>query len=217
VTSSDAIAWELVGTSRLEGLVIDRYLLHHSRLLALPLLHFRTSEKRGGKVLLWFSERGKATQEDWAEIKGLIGQGYEVLSFDFRGLGEDRMPYSVASGDDPAISPREFDRAYMSTLSGVLANYVYNSLLTGRAYFLEMIEDAEIVSRFATERLRPAESYVAGKGDAYTVAWAISEVVPGVRLLSGAGQNTLRWSDLVEQKSETWPIWFLLPAGAYLR
>jgi hypothetical protein len=98
----------------------------------------------------------------------------------------------------------------------VLANYVYNSLLTGRPYFFEMIEDAEIANQFAKKKLRRTVTGVTAEGANYTVASAISEVLPGIKLVTNAEASVLRWSDIVEQKQEEWPIQFLVPGGAYI-
>jgi hypothetical protein len=35
-------------------------------------------------------------------------------------------------------------------------------------------------------------------------------------LLTQADRKVLRWSDLVEQRQEQWPIQFLVPGGAYI-
>ncbi len=91
---------------------------------------------------LWFKETGKATSSDWPQIEKILRSGHGVITFDFRGLGETRMPYTAVSPDDPLLGKLDFDHAYMNPLSGVLANYVYNSLLSGRPYFYQMIDDA---------------------------------------------------------------------------
>ena len=143
------IAWEPEGGPEFEGVAIDRYLLHHSRNLEMPLLHIH-KENHNGKVLLWFGKNGKASANDWAEIVKDIDQGYDIVTFDFRGLGETRMPYKAVSEDDPTLAHLDFDHAYVNPVSSVLADYVYNALLTGRPYFLQMIEDAEIANRFAS-------------------------------------------------------------------
>ena len=39
-------------------------------------------------------------------------------------LGETRMPYKAASPDDPALAQMNFEQAYFSPISGVLADYV---------------------------------------------------------------------------------------------
>jgi len=98
----------------------------------------------------------------------------------------------------------------------VLANYVYNSLLTGRPYFLQMIEDAEIARRFAAEKLHANMVAVTAPGDGYTLASAIAETIPGLQLLPEPGGKILRWSEIVEQERESWPIQYLLPSGAYI-
>jgi hypothetical protein len=135
---------------------------------------------------------------------------------DFRGLGETRMPYKAVSPDDPEVARFDFEQAYNSTLSGVLAGYVYNSILTGRPYFLQMIEDAEIAGKFAREKLGASVTAVTAPGDGYSLAKDISETLPGVHLLPQDGGEIVSWSGLVREKREVWPIQFLLPGGAYI-
>ena len=142
--------------------------------------------------------------------------GYDVISFDFRGLGETRMPYKAVSPDDPAMARLDFDQAYTSPLSSVLAGYVYNSILTGRPYFLQMIEDAEIAGRFAQEKLGMRVSAVTAPGEAFSLAKDISETLPGIALLQQPDGRSLSWSAIVREKQEVWPIQYLLPAGAYI-
>jgi hypothetical protein len=107
--------------------------------------------------------------------------------------------------------------AYINPLSGVLAGYVYNSILTGRPYFLQMIEDVEIAGRFLKAKLDPqAEMVVTGAGDAATLANAVSETLADIRLLPQPDTQVVRWSELVNEKTELWPIQYLLPGGAYI-
>jgi hypothetical protein len=96
----------------------------------------------------------------------------------------------------------------------VLANHVYNALLTGRPYFLETMEDAEIVARFAREHLRAGPLAVRARGDAGTLADAVAETLPGIARVPG--RAVFRWSEAVEQLRELWPIQYLLPGGALL-
>ena len=182
----------------------------------MPLLYIHKPAAEKRTVLLWFRESGKATAEDWPEIKRYVDEGYDIVSFDFRGLGETRMPYTAVSPDDPALGTLDFDHAYVNAISGVLANHVYNSLLIGRPYFLQMIEDAEIASQFAREKLGAKELAVVAPGDAYTLASAIAKTLPGIKLLPQPGGKILKWSEIVEQKRENWPIQYLLPSGAYI-
>jgi cephalosporin-C deacetylase-like acetyl esterase len=212
----EQIAWETMGSSSFDDVSIDRYMLHHSRLLEMPLLYIHKSGADKRAVLLWFSERGKATAADWPEIKKYADDGYDIVSFDFRGLGETRMPYTAVSADDPTLGALDFDHAYVNSISGVLADHVYNSLLIGRPYFLQMIEDAEIAGRFAREKLGAKAEAVTAPGEGYTLASAIAETLPGVELLPRPGAQVLKWSEIVEQKREIWPIQYLLPSGAYL-
>ncbi len=212
------ISWEAVGTSTVDGLTVDRYLLHHSERLSIPLLSIQAPrEKNERKVILWLNVRGKMAPTEWDEVKRLAGQGFTVLTFDFRGLGEDRMLYRADSPDDPKLAPRDFDAAYESPLVGVLANYVYNSLLTGRPYFLQMIEDAEIVTKFAREKFGADRITAAAHGEGCTLAVALaSNVLPGVSVMAWSKEGGVIWSELVNQKREVWPIQYLLPGAAYI-
>src|SRR2546430_222788 len=205
-----------MGNSTFDGVLIERYMLRHSKLLEMPLLYIHKSAADKRTVLLWFSGNGKASAADWPEIKKYADEGYDIVSFDFRGLGENRMPYTAVSSDDPALGALDFDHAYVNSISGVLANHVYNSLLTGWPSFLQMIEDAEIAGRFASEKLGAKVEAVTARGDGYTVASAIAETLPGVELLPRSDARVLKWSEIVEQKRETWPIQYLLPSGAYV-
>src|SRR5205823_13338293 len=158
----------------------------------------------------------KATAADWPELKKLLNAGFDIVTFDFRGLGETRMQYKATSEDDPSLAQLDFDHAYVNPISGVLANYVYNSFLTGRPYFLQMIEDAEIARRFAAVKLHVTVVATTAAGDAYMLASAVAETLPGLSLLPEPNGNVLKWSEIVEQKRESWPIQYLLPGGAYI-
>jgi len=199
-----------MGSSSSDGVSIDRYMLRHSKLFEIPVLYIHKSAADKRRFLLWFREGGKATAEDWPEIKKYVDEGYEIVSFDFRGLGETRMPYTTVSPDDPALGALDFDHAYVNSISGVLANHVYNSLLIGRPYFLQMIEDSEITSRFAREKLGAKVVAITAPGDAYTLASAIAETLPGIELLPRTDAKVLKWSEIVEQQREIWPIQYLL-------
>jgi len=213
----DEICWEALGSVQSDDVTIDRYLLRHSRYLELPLLYIRRTGDNRRPVLLWFGENGKVTAQDWPSITKYLDAGYDIASIDPRGLGETRMRYKAVSEDDPALAKVDFDHAYVNPVSGVLADYVYNSLLTGRPYFLQMIEDAEIATHFIHARVNPhGEVTVTGVDNAHTLASAISETLPGIRLLSQPDAQILTWSDLVNQKRELWPIEYLLPGGAYV-
>lgn len=211
------IVWQLAGTSRSGDIVIDRYLLHHSDYLEMPLLHIYKQQGHG-RVLLWLGENGKITVQDWPEAKKYIAEGYDIVTIDPRGLGETRMRYTAMSADDPTLANPDFDHAYVSPTSSVLADYVYNSVLLGRPYFLQMIEDVEIATCFVREKLGDhSEIAVLGLGGSYNVAYAASEVLPGIQLIPKTGNGPLKWSTLVEEKRELWPIAYLLPNGAFIQ
>jgi hypothetical protein len=168
-------------------------------------------------VLFWLGENGKVGAQDWPTIKEKLDKGFDIVSIDPRGLGETRMAYKAVSPDDPALAHLDFDHAYINPLSGVLADYVYNSLLTGRPYFLQMMEDVEVAARFVQAKFNPsAEFMVTGTGQGYTLASAISETLPGFRLLSSPDAQLFRWSDTVNQKIELWPVEYIVPGAAYI-
>src|SRR5207245_8633810 len=111
--------------------------------------------------------------------------GREVLSLDPRGLGETRMGYQAVSIDDPDLARLGEQAAYASPISGVLANHVYNALLTGRPYVLEMVEDVEVAAPSAREKLGARALAVAGRGEARVVAALAAEVLPDLAPFSG--------------------------------
>jgi pimeloyl-ACP methyl ester carboxylesterase len=211
------IAWESQGSTKFGDFQIDKYALRHSRLLVMPLLYIHKSAGEQSDIVLWFNETGKATSSDWPQIESLLRSGHDVVTFDFRGLGETRMPYTAVSPDDPLLGKLDFDHAYINPLSGVLANHVYNSFLEGRPYFFQMVDDARIAKRFAEGKLRVRVTEVASSGETVSVAAAIAEVTPGIKLKRDSDSVVMTWQDLVEKKQETWPIWFLVPGGAYIQ
>ena len=216
--TDDEIAWEQTGSGTWEGFRIDRYLLHHSAVLSMPVLHLYPENGDQLPVALWMGERSKLSAENWTEIRDLLDRGYQVLSFDFRGQGENRMRYGVVSVDDPSLAGMGVEEQYYSQLSGVMANYVYNSLLMGRPYYLQMLEDVEIAARFAQSRLKCTTLAIRGAGWYHTVATDAAEVLPFLELLEPApGGRVFSWSSVVENKEAAWPIEFILPGGAYIR
>jgi len=217
VTGVNEIRWESVGESEFGGATISKIVLHHSRYLQMPVVRIRKTGSDQGPVLFWLGENGKATAEDWPTIAKYVEDGYTVVSFDPRGLGETRMPFKAVSPDDPALAHLDFDQAYVSPLSSVLGGYEYNALLVGRPFLLQTIEDAEIALCFVhASAPRSAGIVVAGSGTGANVATLIAETLPDVKLVPGATNEPFRWSQVVEQKTEMWPIQFLLPGGAYI-
>lgn len=209
-----AISWQRIGEATFGDVNVDRYLLRHSHDLELPLLWIHKSSVQPRPILILLST---SSSPGWAEFAKRIKEGYDVLAFSPRGLGDTRMPYKVESPDDPALAKMSADESYFSPISGVLADYSYNAILTGRPYFLQMIEDVEIASRFAVARLSAGDQLaIAGLGDAFTLASAAAETLPNIRLDEGSRPATIKWSELVEQKRESWPIEVLLPGGAYI-
>ena len=212
VSVDHAIKWEIAGNTKVGDVVIDKFVLRHSGTLAMPLLHIYRPTSRNHNVLLWFSSNGKASAEDWQAITKYLNAGYEIVSFDFRGLGETRMPYKAVSPDDPLLGQLSYDAAYINPVSSVLADYVYNSVLIGRPYFFQMIEDVEIASRFAEMQLKGNKISVVGETDAATLATSAAQVLSGLTLVPSQAPKIV-WSQIVEEKKESWPIQYLLPEG----
>jgi len=216
VSIDHQIQWEGGGNTKVGEITIDKYLLHHSDELVMPLLHIYRPTSRNHNVLLWFSSNGKVSADDWSAITKYLDAGYEIVSFDFRGLGETRMPYKAVSPDDPLLGQLSFDAAYMNPISGVLGDYVYNSLLIGRPYFFQMIEDVEIASRYAQIQLKANKISVVGEDDAATLAASAVQVLPGLILLPQSNPQKVIWSQIVDEKKETWPIQYLVPGATRL-
>src|SRR4051794_3708666 len=172
------IGWERAGTSTSDDLRIDKYVLHHSKGLDVPVLHVHRASPPAKGTILLFGGNGKISAADWSRVQALVAAGHDVVSYDARGLGETRMQYAAVSIDDPSLVGKDPDEAYTSPLSSVLADYVYNSLLTGRPYYLQLIEDAEIVTAFARSKLGATDVSVASDKSACGLARDISTTVP---------------------------------------
>jgi dienelactone hydrolase len=213
---ADTIAWENAGTSTFRDIAIDRYVLHHSHSLVMPLIHIHKTSGQSKGWRLWFSKDGKAVAKDWADIVQQVNAGYDVISFDFRGLGETRMRYKAISEDDPSLALTDDAQAYANPLSSVLADYVYNSLLIGRPYFLQMIEDAEIAVRFSREKLHASSFSLVSDPERALLGSAIAGTLPGVNAGPHPAGGMMKWSEVVLQRRELWPIQYLLPGGAYI-
>ena len=213
------IAWEKTGSSEVAGAaVIDRYRLRHTGGLVLPLLHVRPAKRASARTLVRVSLSGKIRPEDWPEVELALARGEAVVSFDARGLGETRMAYKAVSIDDPELAKLDDEAAYASPVSGVLANHVYNALLTGRPYFFQLLDDTEIACRFAREVLGASRLAVVGRGEAHTWAAAAAAMLPNLALVPPLpGDISFSWSAAVQQGRELWPIAYLVPGGAYFR
>jgi len=79
----------------------------------------------------------------------------------------------------------------------------------------------EIANRFLKAKVNPGtEIAITGTDTAFTLASAVSEILPNIKLLSPPDVQpdiqTIRWSEVVNQKTELWPIQYLLPGGAYI-
>ena len=211
------ISWQKYSHYESGQIQIDHYVLHHSDGLQIPLLYFHSAKNPGNKILLWVDLNSKAGKEDWSEISDLVKKGENVISFDFRGTGEDRMKFEATSSDNLKFAVMDSTQTYFNPLSGVFANYVYNSLLTGRPYFLQMIEDTEIVSRFLRLYLKVAEIKITAAPDARMLVREIVETLPEIKPKSNEDIKGERWSEIITEERELWPIHNLLPGGAFIR
>ena len=99
----------------------------------------------------------------------------------------------------------------------MLADYVYNSLLTGRPYFFQMIEDAEIAVRFSRTTLHAGSFSVASDEQGSMLANAIAGTLPAVKHIPHSNAQITKWSDLIIGRQELWPIQYLVPGGAYIQ
>ncbi len=196
---------------------IDHYMLHHSGGLQIPLLYFHATKNPRDKILLWVNLNSKASQEDWTEISNLVNKGENVISFDFRGTGEDKMNFQATPTEYLNFAVMDSTQIYFNPLSGVFANYIYNALLIGRPYFLQMIEDTEIVSRFVRSHLKVNEVRVTATADAKMLAREIVETLSDIKPRSSEDINGVRWSEIINEERELWPIHNLMPGGAYVR
>src|ERR1035441_6814628 len=118
------------------------------------------------------------------------------------------MNFRVDSSDAVSAPKGSFDEAYVDPLGSVLADYVYNSLLTGRPYFLQLMDDIKIAELFVRNRdahLPRQPITLIATGDAYSLAVRFKEVEPKVRILTPNSASVLNWSALVAQGHEEWP------------
>ena len=211
------ISWQLMGTSTLDGVVIDRYAIHHSYSLVMPLIHVHKASSANKKWEIWLGKSGMVKSSDWPEMLKQVEQGFDVISFDFRGLGETRMRYKALSEDDPSFASLDYDHAYVNPLSSVLADYVYNSLLTGRPFFLQMIEDIEIATRFAQVKFGADHFSLIADPNYELLASAATGTLERITRTPNSSTPTVKWSDIVDHEIEEWPIQWLMPGGAYIQ
>ena len=129
------------------------------------------------------------------------------------------MNYRARSPDDPEMLKDNFDQAYASPLSSVLADYVYNSLLTGRPYFLQLMDDIKIAELFIRSKSGASEAplTIAATNEAYGLAIRFKEIDSNIKVLPNDSAPTVDWTTLVTKSQEEWPIAYLLPYGASYR
>ena len=128
------------------------------------------------------------------------------------------MNYRAQSADDPELKKEKFDQAYVEPLSSVLADYVYNSLLTGRPYFLQLIDDLKIAERFIRSRSGNSDIplTIAATSDAYSLANRFMEIDSTIKIFPNYSATSVDWPGLVARNQEEWPIAYLLPFGSFI-
>jgi dienelactone hydrolase len=211
------ISWQLLGTSTFDGVVIDKFAVHYNHGVVMPLIYVHKASNANKKWEIWLGKNGMAKPSDWPEVLRQVEQGFDVISFDFRGLGETRMRYKALSEDDPSFASLDFDHAYVNPLSSVLADYVYNSLLTGRPFFLQMIEDVEIATRFAQLKFGADHFTLVADPNYEILASAAANTLDGITRTPNSSAPVTKWSDIVDHETELWPIQWLMPGGAYIQ
>jgi hypothetical protein len=206
---------ERVGRFTHGGVVIDRYLVRQSGGLSMPLVHVHRSATPSHRIVLLLALSGKVGPAGWPAVLDHLSRGDAVVSFDLRGTGEDRLRYRAVSVDDPSLAPAGEAEAYADPLSGVLANHVYNGLLTGRPYLFEAIDDVADAARFARRVLGARRVAVAGLGDASLLAAAAARVL-SIELANDSAAPVFSWRAAVQEGRERWPIQYLFPGGGAL-
>ena len=209
------ITCESAGTGRVDDISVEKYILRHSGKLSLPVVVYSPASKKSAGTILYLAMRGKPSTGVPESIRENLQKGYRVVSFDFRAVGENMMRYKVYSIDDERLAQGALEDQYFSQVSGVLANYIYNSLLTGRPYFLQLIEDTEIVARFAEERFAGTGIRVDGDNESRLLVKCVSGAL-GYSAVDPDAESVDGWSDFVLERRESWPIQYLLPGGAYV-
>ena len=213
--SGAAAAAERAGSSTYGGATIDRWVVRQPGGLAMPLVHVHGRGATADRIVLLLSLPGKVGPSDWPAIRRHLSRGSAVVGFDLRGTGEDRLRYRAVSVDDPVIAPADEAAAYVDPLSGVLANHVYNGLLTGRPYLFEAVDDVAAAAVFCRETLGAKRLAVAGVGDATLLA-AVAARVLSLEDANDPAAPVFSWRATVEEGRERWPIQYLFPAGATL-
>lgn len=219
----ERITWRHVGSAACGSARIDRYVLRHDTDLVLPLLHIHDATQRvPGRTVLRLGLSGRVGLMDWDDVLADLRRGDDVVSFDPRGLGETRLRYVAATNGgevlhlDGLYGDHE-EAVYANPISGVLENHVYNALLIGRPYLLDLVADAEMAVRFARERLGAGRVAAVGEGDARLLARAIASAVSGVDWSPGATiVGAFSWVSAVEEMRERWPVHYIVPDGVRL-
>ena len=80
-----------------------------------------------------------------------------------------------------------------------------------------LLKDAEIAIRFSTEKLHAGSFSIVTDPDSALLGSAIASTLPGVNPDPHPAADMMKWSEVLLQRRELWPIQYLLPGGAYIR
>jgi hypothetical protein len=185
--TDDTMRWKLIGSARVGLTVVDRYTVRYGRYFTMPLLFIHGSAAQTQRVVVALGPEGKLTAKDWPAIEEHLRRGEAVVTFDYRARGENAMAYRVR-GDDPSLNPGDWRAEYGNPLSSVLADYVYNSIVLGRPYFLQKLEDIEVASTFARRHLMIPDARVEISGDD-VMRWG-AEAVFGRQVVTPGANET---------------------------
>jgi uncharacterized lipoprotein NlpE involved in copper resistance len=79
-----------------------------------------------------------------------------------------------------------------------------------------MIEDTEIATRFARLKFGADKFVLQNNPENEIFAHAVAATLDGIDRSGEPITKMMTWSDIVMQRTEEWPIQFLLPGGAYV-
>ena len=170
--------WALAGTSKIGNIRVDRYTVRYARYFTMPLLIIQNSNKTMHRAVLSLKGEGKLAPDDWPSIEAHLKRGEAVVTFDYRAQGENAMPYRV-QGDDPTLNPGSWQQEYGNPLSSVLADYTYNSIVLGRPYLLQKLEDIEIAMAFARVHMGVTDLHIEIADDD-VMRWCAQAVFPNL-------------------------------------
>ena len=127
--------------------------------------------------------------------------------------GGKRILFDTGNNPDILAQNAKAKGIDLSKLDFVVVSHRHGDHMGGLSYVPSVNPKVSIAGRFAAQKLHADVVAVTAAGHAYTLASAVAEALPGMSLLPEPNSNALKWSEIVEQKTESWPIQYLLPGG----